>query len=259
MSAWRCYSCGVHRRSSLLAVLAAALAAGSLAGGVGAGTSGRAHYCVAGTGSLTFRAADRVRLVGHRWGGLRPGRRTAVVLAHQSRGDLCEWQPYARRLARLGFFVLAFDFRSHGESAIREGDVSGRLPGDVAAAVKTVRKLGAKRVYVVGASMGGIAALAAAPNIRPALTGVVSVSAPAQMGHLDATRWAPKLRVRTLYLAAEGDQASGYDFAADARRLHELTAAPKQLGMYPGAAHGIALVTGAGAPRTLLERFLRGR
>ena len=41
---------------------------------------------------------------------------------------------------------------------------------------------------------------------------------------------------------------------------HDLTAAPrKQLQIYPGAAHGVALVTPAGAPRTLVERFLRGR
>lgn len=247
-------------RSFLLALLAAAAAvAAALSTGAGAGPAAPAHYCVPAA-EITFRTPDGVRLVGHRWGGPTAKGKTTVVLAHQSQGDLCEWQPYARRLARLGFFVFAFDFRSHGDSGIREGDVSARLPVDVAAAVTKVRALGARKVYLVGASMGGIAVVAAGATIKPAVTGVVSASAPAVFNRLDATKAAPRLRVPTLYVAAAQDQNAGYDFPADARRLHDLTAAPrKQLQIYPGAAHGVALVTPAGAPRTLVERFLRGR
>lgn len=249
----------MQRRSSLLVAIAALVAAASFAGTGGAEPAGRSHYCVSAP-EIRFRTTDGVRLVGHRWGGPTAKGKTTVVLAHQSRGSLCEWQPYARRLARLGFFVFAFDFRSHGESAIREGDVSARLPLDVAAAVKHVRTLGARKIYLVGASMGAIAVVAAGPTIRPAVTGVASVSAPAVFNRLDATKAAPRLRVPALYLAAEQDQNAGYDFAADARTLHELTAASrKQLEVYPGNAHGVALVSGAGAPRALLERFLRGR
>ena len=248
------------RRSFLLVLLAAPVAvAAALSTGAGARPAAPAHFCVSAA-EIQFRTPDGVRLVGHRWGGPTARGKTTVVLAHQSRGDLCEWQPYARRLARLGFFVFAFDFRSHGDSGIREGDVSARLPTDVAAAVTKVRALGARKVYLVGASMGAIAVVAAGATIRPAVTGVASVSAPAVFNRLDATKAAPRLRIPTLYLAAEQDQNAGYDFAADARTLHGLTAAArKQLEIYPGSAHGVALATPAGPARTLLERFLRGR
>src|SRR5215211_1337592 len=75
---------------------------------------GAAYYCVSGA-DVAFRAADGTKLVGHMFGS---GPK-AVVLGHQSQGDLCEWLPYARRLARLGYTAFAIDFRGHGLSAVR--------------------------------------------------------------------------------------------------------------------------------------------
>ena len=92
--------------SAAVLVAASALAAGA--------SSAPGHAC-ASANEVSFRAADGTRLVGHRFGGKRPGARTAVVLAHQSNGDLCEWAPYARRLAARGYFVFPFDLRGHGE------------------------------------------------------------------------------------------------------------------------------------------------
>jgi len=130
---------------------------------------------------------------------------------------------------------------------------------DVVAAVRAVRSLGARKVVVVGASLGGIAAIVAAPSIRPALTGVVSVSGPARIPReLDALPAARRLRVPTLYVAAEGDQNGPYDFAADARMLYDATAtAEKRLELVPGALHGTFLVSGSARVRTLMVRFLR--
>ncbi|HKP18220.1 MAG TPA: hypothetical protein VJT84_07055, partial [Gaiellaceae bacterium] len=69
-----------------------------------------AHPCVRGN-ELWFDTADGVKLVGHRFGGVRPGTKTTVVLAHQAEADLCQWVPYARKLAAQGYFVFPFDFR----------------------------------------------------------------------------------------------------------------------------------------------------
>ena len=81
------------RTALLLLVAAIAIAApAALADGQRA-----SHDCVRGN-EVWFTTADRVRLVGHRFGGLRPGARPAVVLAHQSNGSLCEWLPEARRV-----------------------------------------------------------------------------------------------------------------------------------------------------------------
>ena len=215
-----------------------------------------AHGCVNGS-EHSFRAADGTKLVGHRFGGAKPGKRTAVVLAHMSVGDLCQWAPYARALARQGLFAFPFDFRGHGLSGGRENHA--RAAADVVAAVRAVRKLGARKVVVVGASLGGIAALVATPTIRPALAGVVSVSGPAAIpGELNALPAAPRIRVPTLYLVSQADQNPPYDFAADAQTLYDATGtAEKRLEVAPGALHGTFLVSGSPAIRKLLLAFLR--
>jgi pimeloyl-ACP methyl ester carboxylesterase len=214
------------------------------------------HACAPGS-DVRFRSADGARLAGHPFGGKRPAGRTAVVLAHMSEGDVCWWLPYARNLASKGFFVFPFDFRGHGLSGGRQDHA--RAPADVVAAVRAVRSLGARKVVVVGASLGGIAAIVAAPSIRPALTGVVSVSGPARIPReLDALPAAKRLRVPTLYVAAVGDQNGPYDFAGDARTLYDATTtAEKRLELVPGSLHGTFLVAGSARVRALLGRFLR--
>jgi alpha-beta hydrolase superfamily lysophospholipase len=242
--------CLAMRTTALLLVLAAALAAAATAG------ARTAHPCVKGN-EIWFRTTEGVRLVGHRFGGVRPGAKPTVVLAHMSQGDLCQWEPFARMLAANGVFVFAFDFRGHGFSQGRPA--YGRLGADVTAAVKVVRGLGARKVSVIGASLGGIAAVVAAANIAPALDGVAAVSAPATIaGRLNALPAAPRVRVPALFVAAEDDQNTPYDFAADARRLYAATAsADKKLEVVPGNLHGVFLVAGHPAVRDLLERFSR--
>lgn len=239
------------RTVTLLALLALAATAG-IVRSVPAG----AHPCVQGN-ELWFRAADGTKLVGHRFGGKRPGGRTTVVLAHMSEGDLCSWLPYARSLAARGLFVFPFDFRGHGFSEGRENH--RRAPGDVVAAVRAVRSLGARKVVVVGASLGGIAAVMAAPIVRPALAGVVAVSAPAAIpGELDAVPAARRIGVPVLYLAAEDDRNGPYDFAADAQVLLDATAtSAKRLELVPGSLHGTFLVMGSPAVRQALLTFVR--
>ena len=133
---------------------------------------------------------------------------------------------------------------------------------DVGAAVKAVRGLGARKVVVMGASLGGIAAIVAAANVKPPLDGVAAISAPAAIaGRLDALPSAPRLRVPALYVAAEQDQNDPYDFAADAQRLFEATGSPdKRLELVPGALHGVFLVNGSApvrAARALQSRSSR--
>jgi pimeloyl-ACP methyl ester carboxylesterase len=234
--------------AAVLVVAAAVLAGGSVAS--------PAHPCVRGN-EVWFRAEDGTKLVGHRFGGRTPGTRTAVVLAHMSEGDLCQWVPYARRLARQGFFVFPFDFRGHGFSEGLESHWTA--PADVAAAVRAVRRLGARKVVVTGASLGGIAALIAAPKVRPTLDGVVAVSSPAAIpGELDALPAVRRIRVPVLYIVAQDDRSAGYDFAADARKLYAaIRTRSKRLEVVPGSLHGVFLVDRSARLRTLLRAFAR--
>ena len=240
-------------RRALLIVGTTLLALGvALAATPGAGT---AHAC-AKDNELRFRAADGATLVGHRFGGMKPGKRTAVVLSHMSVGDLCQWAPYARRLTAKGFFVFPFDFRGHGSSPGRENHA--RAAADVVAAVRAVRGLGARKVVIGGASLGGIAVVIAAPKLGTAVQGVVAVSAPAAIaGELDALPAAPRLRVPTLYIAAEEDQNRTVRLRgrrADAARRHGHRRKASRDRSRRAARHLSRLLVG---PRTRAHRAVR--
>src|SRR3989454_12001167 len=80
-----------------------------------------------------------------------------LVLAHGGRFNKESWEKQARTLASAGVRVLALDFRGYGKSH-GPGDsapMDAPLHLDVLAAVRYLRKTGAKSVSVVGGSMGG--------------------------------------------------------------------------------------------------------
>jgi pimeloyl-ACP methyl ester carboxylesterase len=232
----------------LSVIIAIALAALGVAGTTSAEVA--RHPCVPKSAEIRFRAADGTRLAGYRLG---KGRK-AVVLAHQSRGDACQWSSYAKRLARLGYLVIAFDFRGYGDSQTRGGRAAFRLAADVAAATRAARARGAQKVFVVGASMGGTAVLAAAANIRPTVSGVVNLSGPAFFTSLDALKLAPRLTVPALYVVGQFDS----DFVPDAQRLYDAAAsADKAIHVLPIAQHGVDLVRSDARARALVEDFIR--
>jgi alpha-beta hydrolase superfamily lysophospholipase len=233
----------------LVCVMAGLLAAA--ANVAGADPAARWDGCTAKSGDVRFRAADGTKLVGHRFGS----GRTAVVLVHQRRGSMCQWVPYAKRLAALGYTAFALDLRGNGDSQWRPYPGNQRYGGDVSAAVKVVRRLGAHKVFLVGASLGGSAAISAAANTRPFVDGVVSVSGAADLA--DAINAVPRVRVPSLFVAGAGDT----DFANDARRLYAASSAKdKTLEVLPGAyEHGTELVVARSRVRSLIEHFVRSR
>jgi pimeloyl-ACP methyl ester carboxylesterase len=236
-------------RASTLPALAAALAAASVASAppLSAGTA-RSGWdgCTSRSGDLRFRAADGTRVVGHRFGR----GRTAIVLAHMTPGDMCQWVTYAKRLAKLGYLALALDLRNHGQSQRRAIGADRGYGMDVAAGAKLVRRLGATKVFLIGASIGGSAVLAG--GTRAPVDGVVSVSGAADLA--DAIDSAPRLQAPVLLLAGKYD----FDFANDAQRLYDATgAADKTLRMLNRGEHGTQLVAYSPAARRLIEGFIR--
>lgn len=228
-------------------IIAIALA---IAGAVGTASADVSrHPCVPRSSEIRFKAADGTRLAGYRLGR----GRTAVLLAHQVRGDACQWAGYARRLARRGYLVIAFDFRGYGDSQVRGGRAANRLAADVAAAAKAARGRGARKVFAIGASMGGTAVLAAGVNARPHLSGVVSLSGPAVFSAIDALSMVPRLTVPVLYVVGQLDT----DFALDAQKLHDATgSADKSLHVLPVGLHGVDLVRSDPQARALVEGFI---
>jgi len=231
-------------RAALAALVAACLALALLT----LAPSGSAlDGCTAPAGDVSFRAGDGVRLAGHLFGHGRVG----VVLAHQSNGDVCQWAAYGRRLARLGYMPLALDFRGHGGSAVASFAASLRLGGDVAAAVRYLRAHGARKVYLLGASLGGSAVVVAGANVRPRVDGVVAVSADRAVPV--APRAAARLRVPVLYVAGSRDPGA----AAQSRRLFAATVErAKTVAVYDDWRHGVDLVGGNARARARIETFL---
>jgi pimeloyl-ACP methyl ester carboxylesterase len=168
-----------------------------------------------------FRASDGVLLDGSVLGS----GATGVVLAHESPADLCGWLPYARVLSHAGFRVLLFDHRHFGlsESPSSTGK-AGRFVRDLEGAVDELKREGAKRVFLMGASFGGVTSMVAGSRLGSKIAGVVSVSGETELANqyggpqseLDAADAVPKLRVPVLIVSARGD---GYLPPADAREL----------------------------------------
>jgi uncharacterized protein len=89
----------------------------------------------------------------------RPGR-GVVILLHGVRADRLSMLPRARLLSAEGISVLLFDFQAHGESGGHRITFGQLETLDAAAAVAYVRRrLPDERVGVIGASLGGAAAL----------------------------------------------------------------------------------------------------
>ena len=115
--------------------------------------------------NVSFQAAGGARLKGAVLGR----GSTGVVLAHTTSADRCQWLPFARELAKQGYRALVFDHRGYGAST----GVTNTDPHlDVIAAAAELRRRGAKKIVLAGASMGGTGVVAAAPVIRPAISGV---------------------------------------------------------------------------------------
>jgi pimeloyl-ACP methyl ester carboxylesterase len=251
-----------------------------LAAGCGGSTSstltarGRAlptltRRCGQGPGAGTrvttgwFRAPDGVLLDGASLGS----GSTGVVLAHESPDDLCGWVSYAGVLSRAGFRVLLFDLRGFGLSQTPSRGKSGRFTRDFEGAVDELKREGASKVFIGGASFGGAASMVAGSRLGSRIAGVVSLSGEPDLGNrfgpdteLDAQAAMPKLRAPLLIL---GSREDGFLSVADAKSLERRAgSAYKRLALFPGSYHGWDLVELAPyrerASRDLID-FLRHR
>jgi pimeloyl-ACP methyl ester carboxylesterase len=228
----------VLRGSLVVALLVGLLAA------VAPAQPTRAEACVAT--NARFRTSDGVRLAGAAVGS----GRTGIVFAHQVAADRCQWLPFARELAAAGYRSLVFDMRGYGASG---GNANVNPHLDVVAASAELRRRGARRIVLVGASMGGTGVVAAAPRIRPPVAGVVELSAPTGFGGVDALAAARKLRGPALFVVGRDDG----DFAQATRALHRAAATKdKQLVVVPTSYHGVDLLSLPNVKRLVLD-FVR--
>jgi dienelactone hydrolase len=119
---------------------------------------------------------------------------------------------------------------------------------DVRAGMDELRKEGAKRVAIVGASYGGAIAVVAGATLKPAA--VVDLSGEQTLQALvpgyddvDSLAAAPRLRAPALFVVAHNDN---YTPIADMRRVYRAAASrKKRLIVLPASAgHGLSMLFG---------------
>ena len=218
--------------------------------------------------------------------------RIGVLLAHGfSQGSAQDdWDAslsgnlsFAEDVAGLGYGVLTFDFRGFCD---RDGCSEGSIElaenwRDIAPAVELLRSRGSERIFLIGASMGGIATFRAADEAEIDLAGIVSLATPqfpsiyyeGEPPENDVTPQrlqrieAPKLFVAgasDLQLPAEAPLRPGVksvSFAEDARSMFEASGEPSRLEIVDSDAHGSALLViavhdGAAHTRELIIAFI---
>jgi len=180
-----------------------------------------------------------------------------VVLAHGGRFNKESWENQAQTLALTGFRVLALDFRGYGKSR-GPGDsapMSAPLHLDVLAAVRYLRKTGAKTVSAVGGSMGGGAA------------GDASIAS--QPGEIDRVVFlgaypngpAEKLKCASLFIVARDDANEDGPRLPRIREQYEKAPQPKALIILDGSAHAQFLFQTDQGDRVMREilHFLSAR
>ena len=124
-----------------------------------------------------------------------------VALAHMYPADQTSWWQFAELLAKEGYMALAFDFRGYRESGGNR-DI-GLIDRDVEAALEFLMDQGASTVFLIGASMGGTAALKVAAKKGDAVAGVVSLSAPVEFRGISVK--SDRIGVPVLLMATDGD------------------------------------------------------
>jgi pimeloyl-ACP methyl ester carboxylesterase len=127
---------------------------------------------------IAFQAEDGTRLLGRLWGEGEVG----VVLAHgfSELTGQDDWLPFPGVLAAQGYHVLTFNFRgfcsTDGCSGRRMELGNNWL--DVVAANEFLEARGADTIFLIGASMGGIAVFRAAEVAVQDVEGIVSLATP---------------------------------------------------------------------------------
>jgi uncharacterized protein len=176
------------------------------------------------TEDVTFTTGDGLDLVGRVYGE----GTTAIVCSHQRQSSKADFAAAGPVLAAEGFMVLAYDNRGDGES---EQGLPADQGLDLLSAIELVRARGAEKVVLLGASRGGTLSLDAATQTD--VDAIVTLSSPPPD---DGPAAVAAVTAPSLYVNSENDR-----FADSTQEMFEAAHQPKEIEIYPGGNHGVAL------------------
>lgn len=181
---------------------------------------------------VSFESTDGITLCGRHYGN----GEVTVVLAHMRPSDQESWTPLAETLADEGYSAFTFNFRGYAPSG--GAKEIGLIDFDLGGALDYLATLGVQRPVLVGASMGGTAAVKAAANRDVAA--VIALSAPKEIDGLSAVESIDRATAPMLVIVAEDDTSARLDGAA----IYDAANEPKLFEVYTGGEHGTELVFG---------------
>lgn len=186
-----------------------------------------------GPDDVQFPSTDGTLLRGHHYGSSD----ITVVLAHMSRSDQQIWREFAGSLNKAGYAAFSFNFRGFKPS---KGDKEIPLiDRDLEGALEYLENQGVKKFFIIGASMGGTAAIKVAAR-RDIIGGVVTISAPLEINGLAAEEEVKLVSGAKLFLAAEGDKSAQHS----AGTFYNAAKPPKLFESFTGSEHGTDLLYG---------------
>jgi pimeloyl-ACP methyl ester carboxylesterase len=212
---------------------------------------------LADSSAVSFSTPDGLTLAGRLFGPANAT--TGVVFAHMVPADQSSWFELADYVAVRGYRALTFDFRGYcpgGDAGCSQGAKDPSVAStDLGAAVTYLRGTGAHTIALVGASMGGTAALVVSASEGAGIMAVVTLSAPEAIDDLRAgpdvlqTATAAKL-----FIAGNGDSTT----AVSAQAFYDEGLQPKDVQILTSNDHGTDLLEGSqsGATRDLIVAWL---
>jgi dienelactone hydrolase len=172
-----------------------------------------------------------------------------VILAHMYPADQSDWTDFAQVLAAHGYQALTFDFRGFTES---EGSSGTEFAGTDLLAAYQFMSPRVSHIFIAGASLGAEAAILIAA--REDVAGIILISVPTSFGGITVTESIRHVRAPILFVTSAGDPLVG----GQPEILYREAQAPKSMTVYPGRAHGTAILFGPHGPelQALMLRFL---
>ena len=157
---------------------------------------------------------------------------TAFVFSDESDENLCSWLPFVRTLRAHGYSALLYDYLDPSQ-----------LAADATAGAAAARAAGARRVILIGASVGARGSIKAAATGPPGVAAVVSLSAERSVSSdpSDLVRSAAHVKLPALLIGAREDP---FAQGATGPLLRAMPSTHKRALVLPGVDHGTALLSG---------------
>jgi pimeloyl-ACP methyl ester carboxylesterase len=215
------------------------------------------QQALADSSAVTFATPDGTTLAGRIFGPANA--RTGVVFAHMLPADQSSWFDLADYVGERGYRALTFDFRGYcpgGDAGCSQGikDPSAAAD-DLSAAVAYLRAGNVRTIALVGASMGGTAAMVVSSKAGDQIAAVITLSAPAAVDGLQAgPETVQAVTAAKLFIAGSGDAQA----AAGAQAFYDQSLQPKDVQILTSDDHGTDLLEGnqSEATRDLIASWL---